>query len=153
MVALADAVNVPGPDPGGRWLCDDCDEKKEAKPIWEEFAEAVAKVPESELDKLPIQSSGEKITIDLFDMVERVQHGYHLTNEECRWLLAQIGYLVPRVKRCDACHGHGTTVEATRRDCGRSGTTGTEWVRKTTCQTCGGKGYIPQPEPEYEVRT
>lgn len=79
------------------------------------------------------------VHIDLPDMRSRVEHGMHLTNDEVRWLLAQVGYPVPRRRRCDACEGDGVFVSYL-------------WtVSHIDCKVCHGAGYLPVPEPEYEV--
>lgn len=77
------------------------------------------------------------VHIDLPDMRSRAEHGMHLTNDEVRWLLAQVGYPVPRKRRCERCNATGDFVF----DDGELG----------NCGKCHGAGYLPVPEAEYEV--
>ena len=79
------------------------------------------------------------IQINLPEMVHRVEHGFHLSNEEARWLLAHIGHPVPRKKRCNACNATGE-VPVSR-----------ESVCVDVCQTCHGEGFKPAEEPEFNV--
>lgn len=95
----------------------------------------------------------DKITIDLTDMIERVQYGYNLTNDEARWLLGQIGQPVLRVKRCPRCGADGRVVCPAHLSPTQSITSARPATRySVVCEGCYGNGYLPQPEPEYEVR-
>lgn len=78
------------------------------------------------------------IPINLPDMQSRVEHGYHLTNEEARWLLSQIGVEVPRNKRCPTCNGTGR--ESIPQMC-----------HTQPCVRCNASGYVAVREPSYQV--
>lgn len=84
------------------------------------------------------------IKIDLPDMASRVTHGFHLTNEEARWLLKQIGIDVPLRRRCNVCGGEGMYVDIL-------GPSTSPVFTETTCHACHGECYLPAEEPEYEV--
>lgn len=105
-----------------------------------------------------------RIKIDLPDMASRVTHGFHLTNQEARWLLKQIGIDVPLRKRCNVCDATGEErlIDDTK-SCdfrclgyrcilvkGHSGDHKTG-VSACRCRHCHGEGYLPAEEPEYEV--
>lgn len=87
------------------------------------------------------------IQINLPEMVHRVEHGFHLSNDEARWLLAHIGHKVPRKKRCNDCNATGIppvspTLKLSRDD---------HVVFPDYCKTCKGSGYLPVEEPEFNV--
>lgn len=88
----------------------------------------------------------QKVIIDLHDMRSRAEHGRHLTNDEVRWLLAQVGYPVPRMRRCNKCNGEG---EVTTHTWNPGVSYGLASVSE--CPLCHRSGYLPLLEPEYEV--
>lgn len=95
------------------------------------------------------------IPINLPDMQSRVEHGYHLTNEEARWLLSQIGKQVPRRMRCTWCGGEGIVPKYVHVD-GSNTPDGKLVMYQATsgreeCTHCRGSGFKPVQEPSYEV--
>lgn len=85
-----------------------------------------------------------QVTINLPDICSRVEHGYHLTNPELRWLLKQIGQEVPSKKRCERCNATGL-IDV----CDDVVEPPIYWDEP--CHDCSGSGYLPGPEPEYNV--
>jgi len=78
--------------------------------------------------------------INLPDIASRVEHGFHVTNDEARWLLSQIGVTVPRRKRCAAWYGEGSTIDRSK----------FVW-KPTRCDKCNGRGYFDLDDEEVEV--
>lgn len=85
-----------------------------------------------------------EVKINLSEMAYRVEHGFHLSNEEARWLLAQVGAEVPpRRRRCRECEGVG---EVRRADF-------YEGFKTVDCRVCNGSGFLPADPVEYVVQT
>lgn len=79
----------------------------------------------------------------LKELVEKVEHGFSLLNEEARHLFAHAGILVPKHKRCERCNNDGTI---------RTIIPGTTRYETEVCPIClGRRGPIPQPQPQREL--
>lgn len=87
-----------------------------------------------------------EVKINLSDMAYRVEHGFHISNEEARWLLAQVGAEVPRKKRCNTCNATGTVVH-------EEGDEDGDYYSRTEeqCPTCKGAAFFPADPVEYDV--